>query len=339
MCGIAGIINLSSDQLVETERLRRMRDVMRHRGPDGEGLWTEGPVGLAHRRLSIVDIAGGAQPMTTGDDNAWIVFNGEIYNHPELKPELEGRGHHYRTRSDTETILHLYHDRGEDCVEQLRGMFAFAVWDRHRRRLLLARDRLGIKPLYYAITDHHLLFGSEIKAILATGYVQPALNERVVGEYLATGFVSGPETFFRGIRKLLPGRTATWSSVDGFRERRYWRLPENRPQKPQSLKVQSDELRARLTDAVRSHLMSDVPVGLFLSGGIDSTGLAGLMAAMVKEPIKTFSVGFPEREGNELNYARLAAQSIKSDHHEVVITGEQFFRELPRLIWHEDEPI
>jgi asparagine synthase (glutamine-hydrolysing) len=167
MCGIAGIINFNAEQPVDLERLRRMGDVLRHRGPDGEGLWTEGPVGLAHRRLSIVDITGGAQPMTTGNENAWIVFNGEIYNHPELKPQLEARGHRYRTRSDTETILHIYMDAGEACVEQLQGMFAFALWDRHRQELLLARDRLGIKPLYYAVTEHHLLFASEVKAILA----------------------------------------------------------------------------------------------------------------------------------------------------------------------------
>ncbi|HEV8657047.1 MAG TPA: asparagine synthase (glutamine-hydrolyzing) [Thermoanaerobaculia bacterium] len=340
MCGIAGIISFDRGATVDAERLRRMRDVLRHRGPDGEGLWTEGPVGLAHRRLSILDIEGGAQPMTTADENAWIVFNGEIYNHPELKPQLEARGHRYRTRSDTETILHIYEDEGEACVERLQGMFAFALWDRQRQQLLLARDRLGIKPLYYAMSDHELLFASEIKAILAAGSLQPRLNEHVVPEYLATGFVSGPETFFQGIRKLLPGRTLTWSRRDRLRERRYWQVPASKSEpSSQSLKAQSAELRARLTDTVRSHLMSDVPVGLFLSGGIDSTGLAGLMASMVKDPIQTFSVGFPDREGNELDYARLAARSIRSEHHEVVITAEQFFRELPRLVWHEDEPI
>src|SRR5438132_1686302 len=185
MCGIAGIINLDPDQPVDAERLCRMRDVLRHRGPDGQGLWTEGPVGLAHRRLSIVDIAGGAQPMTTGDESTWIVYNGEIYNHPQLKPQLEARGYRYRTHSDTETILHIYMDAGEGCVEHLRGMFAFALWDRKRRRLLLARDRLGIKPLYYALTPDHLLFASEIKGILASGYIEPALNEGIVPEYLA----------------------------------------------------------------------------------------------------------------------------------------------------------
>ena len=337
MCGIAGIINLD-DQPVNETRLCIMRDKLRHRGPDGEGLWVEGPVGLAHRRLSIVDIAGGAQPMTV-DGNAWLVFNGEIYNHPQLKPGLEAAGHRYRTRSDTETILHIYKDAGEACVERLQGMFAFAIWDRQKQQLLLARDRLGIKPLYYAITDHHLLFASEIKGILASGYIRPALNEKVMPEYLATGFVSGEETFFRGIRKLLPGRTLTWSRNGNVRERRYWQLPADAPSDTRPLKQQAEELRQRLTDAVRSHLMSDVPLGLFLSGGIDSTGLAGLMAPMAGGRVKTFSVGFPEREGNELAYARMAAQSIAADHHEVVITGEQFFHELPRLVWHEDEPI
>ena len=339
MCGIAGIINLDPDQPVDAERLRRMRDVLRHRGPDGEGLWMEGPVGLAHRRLSIVDISGGAQPMTTGNGNAWVVFNGEIYNHPQLKPRLEAMGHRYRTRSDTETILHTYKEAGERCVEQLTGMFAFALWDREKQQLLLGRDRLGIKPLYYALTDKHLLFASEIKAILASGYVRPVLNERAIPEYLASGFVSGAETFFRGVRKLLPGRTMAWSARSPLRERRYWQLPETTTDAQFNRMAESEELRERLTESVRSHLMSDVPVGLFLSGGIDSTGLGALMASMVKEPIKTFSVGFPEREGNELHYARLAARSIHSDHHEVVITGADFFNELPRLIWHEDEPI
>src|SRR5581483_7031 len=282
MCGIAGIINLDPKQPVDLERLRRMRDVLRHRGPDGEGLWSEGAAGLAHRRLSIVDIAGGAQPMTTGSGNAWIVFNGEIYNHPELKPELESKGHVYRTRSDTETILHLYEKYGEACVEHLSGMFAFALWDRGRQQLLLARDRIGIKPLYYAIAQNQLLFASEIKAILASSYVKPQLNAAAVPDYLASGFVSGSDTFFAGIKKLLPGHTLVWSR-GGVRQRRYWTLPDGSQQK-----ADPSELRDRLSAAVRSHLMSDVPLGIFLSGGIDSTGLAALMAGMVKEPIKTF---------------------------------------------------
>src|SRR2546428_109215 len=224
MCGIVGIIKLNARETVDEARLKRMRDVLRHRGPDGEGLWIGGPVGLGMRRLAIVDVLGGRQPMANEDETIWIVYNGEIYNHAALRPGLEARGHRYRTRSDTETILHLYEEEQERCVERLRGMFAFALWDRTRKRLLLARDRLGIKPLYYAVTPRELLFASEIKAILAAESIRPALNETILPEFLATRFVAGEETFFRGVRKLLPGRTLTWSVNDGFHTRRYWRL-------------------------------------------------------------------------------------------------------------------
>jgi len=339
MCGIVGIVKLNPWETVDEARLTRMRDVLRHRGPDGEGLWIEGPVGLGMRRLAIVDVAGGRQPMANEDGTVWIVYNGEIYNHAELRPGLEQRGHSYRTRSDTETILHLYEEEGERCVERLQGMFAFALWDRTRRRLLLARDRLGIKPLYYAWTDHELLFASEIKAILAAGSVRPALNESIVPEFLATGFVAGPETFFRGVHKLQPGRTLSWAPPDEVRERRYWRLPIATDGAPVTLEERAREVRARLTDAVRSHLMSDVPLGLFLSGGIDSSGLAALMAPLVKEPIRTFAVGFSDPEANELAYARLVARAVGAEHREVVVAPSEFFDALPRLIWHEDEPI
>ena len=339
MCAIVGIVQLDPRERVGDVRLKRMRDVLHHRGPDGAGLWIEGPVGLGHRRLAIVDVAGGHQPMANEDQTVWIVFNGEIYNHAELRPELEARGHRYRTRSDTETILHLYEEEGERCVERLRGMFAFAVWDRTRRRLLLARDRLGIKPLYYARTDRELLFASEIKALLAASPIRAEFNEAVLPEYLATRFVAGEETFFRGIRKLLPGHTLSWSLADGFRERRYWRLPVTTDDSPVELQERASHLRTRLEGAVRSHLMSDVPLGLFLSGGLDSSGLAALMAPMVKEPIRTFSVGFTEREANELPYARLAASSVGAEHREVIVSPGQFFKTLPRLIWHEDEPL
>src|SRR5437660_5328807 len=305
MCGIVGIVNLDPREPVDETLLKRMRDVLRHRGPDGEGLWIEGPVGLGHRRLAIVDVAGGHQPLANEDESVWIAYNGEIYNHAALRPGLEQRGHRYRTRSDAETILHLYEEDGERCVERLQGMFAFAIWDRVRRRLLLARDRLGIKPLYYAITDDEVLFASEIKAILAAGSIRPAFNEAVIPEFLASRFVAGEETFFRGILKLLPGRTLSWSAEEGFRERRYWRLPAEIHETPASPQEVAREVRARLEAAVRSHLMSDVPLGLFLSGGLDSSGLAALMAPMVSEPIRTFAVGVAEQEANELRYARL----------------------------------
>ena len=339
MCGIVGIVALNPLEPVDAARLECMRDVLRHRGPDGEGLWVEGSVGLGNRRLAIVDVAGGHLPMANEDESAWIAYNGEIYNHAALRPGLQARGHRYRTLSDAETILHLYEEEGERCVERLQGMFAFALWDRERRRLLLARDRLGIKPLYYAITDRELLFASEIKAILAEGSLRPALNEAVLPEFLATRFVAGEETFFRGIRKLQPGRTLSWSSRDGFRARRYWQLPATLRETPATLHDAAHEVRARLEAAVRSHLMSDVPLGLFLSGGLDSAGLAALMAPMVSEPIRTFAVGFSEPEANELAYARLVARAVGAEHREVVVSPAEFFAALPSLIWHEDEPI
>src|SRR5437879_553168 len=339
MCGSVGIVALNPLEPVDATRVERMRDVLRHRGPDGEGLWVEGPVGLGNRRLSIVDVAGGHLPMANEDESVWIAYNGEIYNHAALRPGLQARGHRYRTRSDAETILHLYEEEGERCVERLQGMFAFALWDRERQRLLLARDRLGIKPLYYGITDRELLFASEIKGILAGGSLRPALNEAVLPEFLATRFVAGEETFFRGIRKLLPGRTLSWSPHDGFHTRRYWRLPATLREAPATFHDAADEVRARLEAAVRSHLMSDVPLGLFLSGGLDSGGLAALMAPMVSDPIRKFATGFSEPEANELAYARLVARTVGAEHREVVVSPAEFFAALPSLIWHEDEPI
>jgi asparagine synthase (glutamine-hydrolysing) len=339
MCGIVGIVNLNPRETVDEARLKGMRDVLRHRGPDGEGLWIDGPVGLGHRRLAIVDVAGGAQPMTNEDQTVWLVYNGEIYNHAALRPGLEARGHRYQTRSDTETILHLYEEEGERCVERLQGMFAFAVWDRREGRLLLARDRLGIKPLYYARTERELLFASEIKPILAAGGVRPAFNEAILPEFLATRFVSGEETFFRGVRKLLPGRTLSWSLAGGLRTRRYWRLPLGVVEDSRTLEEQGEAVRARLEGVVRSHLMSDVPLGLFLSGGLDSSALAGLMARMTREPIHTFAVGLDEPDANELAYARLVARSVGARHRDVTVTRQEFFDALPTLVWHEDEPI
>ncbi len=326
MCGIVGIVNLNSGEPVDEMRLTRMRDVLRHRGPDGEGLFVNGPVGLGHRRLAIVDVAGGHQPMANEDESVWVVLNGEIYNHAALRPGLQAKGHRYRTSSDTETILHLYEEEGDRCVERMQGMFAFAVWDRPRRRLFLARDRLGIKPLYYAVTDHELLFASEIKAILVASSLRPALNEAILPEFLATRFVAGEDTFFRGIRKLMPGHTLSWSREDGFRTRRYWSLPSAVDEIHVPLRQAAQEVRVKLEAAVRSHLMSDVPLGLFLSGGIDSSGLAALMAPMVAEPIRTFAVGFSDPDANELAYARLVARSVGAEHREVVVSPSEAHR-------------
>jgi asparagine synthase (glutamine-hydrolysing) len=339
MCGIAGIVRFNPRDVVEEARLKRMRDVLRHRGPDGEGLWIDGPVGLAHRRLAIVDVAGGQQPMSGEDDRVWITYNGEIYNHAALRPGLEAKGHHYQTRSDTETILHLYEEDSDSCVESLQGMFAFALWDRSRQRLLLARDRLGIKPLYYCVTDRELLFASEIKAILAVTSERPTVNYAALPEFLATRYLAGDETFFQGIRKLPPGHVLTWSLEGGPRRQRYWSLPTGTDDSSAGLAQRADELRARLEATVRGYLMSDVPLGLFLSGGLDSSGLAALMAPMASDRLRTFAVGFDDAASNELPFARLAAQAVGAQHHEVVLSPDEFFRSLPRLVWHEDEPI
>jgi asparagine synthase (glutamine-hydrolysing) len=339
MCAIAGVLKYDSRERVERSRLESMAEVQRHRGPDGAGIWIDGPVGLAHRRLAIIDVAGGRQPMTNEDGSAWIVFNGEIYNHVALRREMERAGHRYRTKSDTETILHLYEEYGSNCVERLQGMFAFAIWDGRQRRLLLARDRLGIKPLYYACTDRELLFASEIKGIVVSGALKVSFNESILPEFLANRYVAGTETFYRGVSKLLPGHLLEWSAEQGIRVRRYWHPPQETVDDGMPLAAQADRLRIGLQQAVRSHLMSDVPLGLFLSGGLDSSGLAAMMAPLMPQPVKTFAVGFAEREANELRYARLVAKAIGADHHEVVVSPGQFMQALPKLIWHEDEPI
>jgi asparagine synthase (glutamine-hydrolysing) len=342
MCGIVGVVARDPYDVVDAARLRRMRDVITHRGPDGEGLWIERNVGLGHRRLSIIDPARGQQPMSNEDGSVWLVFNGEIYNHAELRPGLEQRGHRYRTRSDSETIIHLYEEIGERVVDHLHGMFAFAIWDRSKRRLLLARDRLGIKPLYVAETERELLFASEIKALLASGAVAAAFRPGALPEFLATRFVSGDETFYCGVRRLMPGHTLTWSPEGGGRERRYWAIPgphSTTAGPVLSLPREGDLLRDRLQAAVKRHLMSDVPLGVFLSGGIDSSALAAMAAPMVSGALRTFAVGFAETDANELPYARLVAQAIHADHHEVVVSPRDYFEALPKLIWQEDEPI
>jgi len=338
MCGIAGILSLDGGG-VDRARLERMRDVLAHRGPDDAGVMLGDSIGLSHRRLSIIDLSTGHQPMASRSGDTWITYNGEIYNFRELRAELEAWGCIFRTHSDTEVILEAYETFGEDCVQRLRGMFAFAIWDARRGRLFLARDRLGIKPLYYARREREFLFASEIKALLASGAVRPIMNRAVLPEFLATRFVAGDETFFRGVCKLLPGRTLSWSREDGFSERRYWSPPAEIDASDASLEERAAELAGRLEDAVRSHLVSDVPVGLFLSGGLDSSGLAALMAPMVGRPIQSFAVGFAEREYNDLDYARLAARAVGAEHREVVVSPREFFSALPRLVWHEDKPI
>jgi asparagine synthase (glutamine-hydrolysing) len=347
MCGIAGIV--ASDQLHPDERARAtlMRDVMTHRGPDGAGLHADAFAALAHRRLSIVDLAGGHQPLANEDETIWVTFNGEIYNHASVRPELEAAGHRYRTRSDTETIVHAYEQWGDDCVHRFRGMFAFGIWDSRRRRLLLVRDRLGVKPVYWAhvppTADRapRLLFASEIKGILESGLIAPRPNRTVLSEVLATRYTSGTETLFEGIHKLLPGHRLVYEH-GVVTVSQYWDVPQDGPD-PALAALPERELverfRGLLRESVRLRLMADVPLGMFLSGGIDSSAVAALMAREIDRPVETFSVAFQDRAFSELNYAREVAHAVGAHAHEIVISDTDFFGALPRLVWHEDEPI
>ena len=347
MCGIAGVFSFSnSSHRVCAEDLQRMIDSMAHRGPDGAGIWlaADQRTALGHRRLSIIDLASAAsQPMCNEDGTIWVVFNGEIYNHARLRTELESKGHRYRTRSDTETIVHAYEEYGRQCVPRLHGMFAFVIWDRRRRVLFAARDRLGIKPFYYRWDGSAFLFGSEIKAILA--YAIPReFNRHCLAEYLAFGYISGSDTMFAGIHKLEPGHTLELSEAGELKVERYWDLGVDLEPEPRPLAYYVQTYRELLERAVASHLMSDVPLGLFLSGGLDSSAVAALATKIRGSRIKTFAVGYGsgdsgEASSSELNYARQVANHISSDHYEVRLSREEFFERLPKLIWHEDEPI
>ncbi len=342
MCGICGIaIPEQLNRAVDAGRLTRMRDSMVHRGPDGAGMFIDGPIGLGHRRLSIVDVAHGAQPMTTDDGRSTIVYNGEVFNHPTLMQRLQAEGVTYHTHCDTETVLHLYARHGREFVHHCRGMFAIAIWDREERTLTLARDRFGVKPLYYVHADDGTLsFASEIKALLASGSVLAGMNMASFPDFLANHAPSGNETMFSGVKRLPPGHTLRW--CDGRIElARYWDLsfvPDAELARRSDAELVA-EYSTRFEEAVRLRLMADVPLGMFLSGGIDSAAITAVMSDMVDGPIKTFSVAFAEREANELQYARLVSERYRTDHHEIVVTPEQFWDALPQLIWHEDEPI
>ena len=339
MCGICGVFHTDRTRRAERESLADMNRQIAHRGPDDDGFFVEGNVGLGMRRLSIIDVQTGHQPICNEDESVWIVYNGELYNHQELRKDLEARGHRYRTKSDTETVVHLFEEYGRDCVKYLRGMFAFAIWDRRKRQLFIARDRLGIKPLYYRFDGRTLLFGSEIKAILAYPGVKAEFNRSTLAEYLASGYIPEPETMYAGIQKLLPGHTLEIGESGEPRISSYWDLQVgiDNPERPREYYV--ERYRQLLEQCVSSHLMSDVPLGVFLSGGLDSSAVAALTTKIRREPIETFAVGYGEEEFSELPFARAVAQHIGSKHHEVRLSREEFFQTLPRLIWHEDEPI
>ena len=338
MCGICGVVNFDPSSYVDASVLKAMNHQMLHRGPDEAGYHLAGNVNLAMRRLSIVDLQTGQQPVTNEDRSLWLVYNGEIYNHRELRAQLEARGHRFQSRSDTEVIVHLYEEYGQECVLQLRGMFAFALWDSGKRTLFVARDRLGIKPLYYMHSESAFLFSSEIKSLLACPGVSAQLNRAALPEFLAFGYLAGTQTLFSGVHKLAPGHTLLLSKTGQMSIKQYWDPPQGETQEhPEHFYV--DGYRDLLRESVQSHLMGDVPSGVLLSGGLDSSAIAALMTDIQRAPIHTFSVGYSERAYSELPYARAMAEHLGSIHHEVQVSRQTFFEALPKLIWQEDEPL
>jgi asparagine synthase (glutamine-hydrolysing) len=339
MCGIAGFVGDSDTRADGADRARLLKgmcDVIRHRGPDDEGFFLRPGVALGMRRLSIIDLAGGHQPICGEDGTVSIVFNGEIYNFHELRSELEKRGHTFKTNSDTEAIVHAYEEYGTACANHLRGMFAFAIWDEKTRGLYIARDRVGKKPLYYTLArGQTLVFGSEIKSILEHPDVTREINLEALDAYFTLGYVPDPLTIFRGIYKLPPGHYLTFANGD-LHTREYWdfNFAPAESRKPEDY---MDELRALLDESVRLRLISDVPLGAFLSGGIDSSTVVALMAQHMNQPVKTFSIGFHEDSYNELKYARLTAKKLGTDHHEFFVTP-QICDVINDLVWHFDEP-
>ncbi|MGA2236553.1 MAG: asparagine synthase (glutamine-hydrolyzing) [Terriglobales bacterium] len=318
MCGIAGVVSATRESNITEALVRHMCDQIVYRGPDDEGLYVADGAGLGMRRLSIIDLSGGHQPVFNEDRSAWIVFNGEIYNFPELRPELESRGHRFYTHTDTEVIIHLYEEMGADCVQKLRGMFALAIYDKTKRKLTLARDRLGKKPLHYALHNGNLYFASEIKSILAIAPELAVVNSQGLLEYLYYGYVPDPITAFTGIHKLPPGHLLEFQ--DGkIRIRQYWDLPEYNTHSPRNEEECLEELEQRLLEATKIRLISDVPLGAFLSGGTDSSTIVALMARASSRPVKTFSIGFKKDDFNEAHYARIVANKFGADHREMIL--------------------
>jgi asparagine synthase (glutamine-hydrolysing) len=318
MCGIAGIVGDRDDGWIDHNVIHRMCQTIIHRGPDDEGTFVHDGAGLGMRRLSIIDLAGGHQPVFNEDRTAWVVFNGEIYNFRELRRELEQKGHRFQTHTDTEVIVHLYEDLGAECVKKLRGMFAFALFDERRRVLLLARDRLGKKPLHYALSGGRLLFGSEIKAILAVAPELSAVNSHALLQYFYFGYIPEPATAFLGIQKLPPGHLLEFEQGK-VRVRQYWDLPEYGTYSPASEEECLDELQEKLAEAVRMRLIADVPLGALLSGGTDSSTIVALMARASSNPVRTFTIGFQHADFNEAPYARMVAEQFGTEHHELIL--------------------
>lgn len=339
MCGICGIVHFEREREVKRHTLENMTNIMVHRGPDDKGFYVKDHVGFGHRRLSIIDLSEGHQPMSNENSTVWIVFNGEIYNYLELRSYLIERGHQFKTKSDTETIIHAYEEFGEQCVEKLRGMFAFAIWDENRQQIFAARDRIGKKPFYYTMVDQSFIFGSEIKSILQYPCRRNEIDLSALDLYLSLRYVPGPLTMFKGIQKLQPGHYLLLKN-NSLSIREYWDVSNNL----EEVSLDGEECRHRfvtlLDECVRMRLMSEVPLGVFLSGGIDSSLVVALMSKMTDIPIKTFSVGYEADFGtNEFNYATMVAKKYNTEHYELRIGSRDFYDFIPKLVWYLDEPI
>jgi asparagine synthase (glutamine-hydrolysing) len=335
MCGIAGIYNFKTLEPISKGTLKAMTDTLVHRGPDAEGFYTSGALGLGHRRLAIIDLDGGHQPIANEDQSIWVVFNGEIYNFGDLHDELVKKGHTFNTRSDTEVIVHLYEQEGEQCFQRLRGMFAIAIWDGRSRTLLLARDRVGKKPLFYFHDGSRIIFGSEIKAILKDPGVTREIDPEAVSDYFSFLYVPAPKSIFKNIRKVLPGHYVVVSE-HGLREASYWDLSFADTDDLTEEKW-CEKILETLQEAVRLRLMSEVPLGAFLSGGVDSSSVVAMMHSAIRGPVITSSIGFEEADFNELPYARSVASQFGSDHHEHIVRPDAV-AVVDKLAWHYDEP-
>jgi len=336
MCGICGKLNFAHDSPISAESVRRMLDPISHRGPDAEGIYTSGPVGLGHKRLRIIDLATGKQPMCNEDGSVWVTYNGEVYNYKELTAYLVGKGHRFKSTSDTEVIVHLYEEFGEDCVKHLRGMFSFALWDDRKKTLLVARDRVGIKPLYYVQTPTSFLFASEIKAILADPSIQAEVEPTLIDRFLTYFYMPGEQTLFRSIRKLAPGHYLTIKNGH-VSIQQYWDLSFTPVKRTFDQAV--EELEHLLSATVRDHMISDVPVGVLLSGGVDSSAVLSFAVENTSKPISTFTVGFEGGCTDERPFARMAAKAYRAQNHEISITAQAFWDFLPKYIWHMEEPV
>ena len=335
MCGINGIYDFRKREPVDEELLLRMRDVQEHRGPDECGVHIDGALGFGHRRLSIIDLASGQQPLTNEDGTVWITFNGEIFNHAELRNELVQKGHSFRTHSDTEVIVHLYEQEGVDCARRLRGQFAFAIWDAPHQRLFMARDQLGILPLHYAVNGGRIIFASEIKALLEDTSVARDIDLQALADYMTYDYVPAPRTIFAAIQKLPAGHSLVCERGE-VSTSRYWSI-QYQEDTESSEEEFLERIEAKLAEAVKIRLMSEVPLGAYLSGGIDSSTIVALMSQVMDEPVKTFSIGFGEKDYDEVENARVVAKHFGTDHHELIVTSET--KELlPRLVSQFDEP-